>query len=120
MDGSILIAPWWDLKFHVNTNTSNLEIDIILAKNPARHCDHQLCTYFALLKILVFATKIQLHVTHATTNLCNCLRQVAHDIKLHVTLGMQNVYTMLIYMFIHTYQFKCSYTLCAILFTTIM
>jgi hypothetical protein len=29
---------------------------------------------------LSFATKIQLHATHATTNLCNCIRQVAHDI----------------------------------------
>ncbi len=29
---------------------------------------------------LSFATKIQLHVTHATANLCSCIRQVAHDI----------------------------------------
>jgi hypothetical protein len=29
---------------------------------------------------LSFATKIQLHATHVTTNLCSCLRQVAHDI----------------------------------------
>jgi len=38
----------------------------------------------ALLEILglqlSFATKIQLHATHATTNLCSCLKQVAHDI----------------------------------------
>ncbi len=52
---------------------------------------------------LSFATEIQLHATHATANLCNCLRQVAHDMQLHVTLRMQHVYTMLVYMFIHTY-----------------
>jgi hypothetical protein len=33
----------------------------------------------SLLEIMGFATKIQLHVTHATTNLCSCVRQVAHD-----------------------------------------
>jgi hypothetical protein len=53
---------------------------------------------------LSFATKIQLHVTHATTNLCSCLKQVAYDMYLHVTLQMQHVYTVLVYMFIHTYQ----------------
>jgi hypothetical protein len=52
---------------------------------------------------LSFATKIQLHATHGSTNLCNCTRQVAHDIQLHVTLRMQHVYIMLIYMFIHTF-----------------
>jgi hypothetical protein len=52
---------------------------------------------------LSFATKIQLHVTHAIANLCSCLRQVAHDIQLHVTLRMQHVYTVLIYIFIHKY-----------------
>jgi hypothetical protein len=40
----------------------------------------------------------------ATANLCSCLRQVAHDMQLHVTVRMQHVYTVLIYMFIHTYQ----------------
>ncbi len=53
---------------------------------------------------LSFATEIQLHATHATTNLCSCLRQVTHDMQLHVTLRMQHVYTVLVYMFIHTYQ----------------
>jgi hypothetical protein len=38
-----------------------------------------------------FAIKIQLHVTHVTANLCSCLRQVAHDIQLHVTL-LDNMY----------------------------
>jgi len=47
--------------------------------------------------------KFKLHATHVTTNLRSCLRQVAHDIQLHVTLRMQHVYTLLIYMFIHTY-----------------
>jgi hypothetical protein len=58
---------------------------------------------YALLEILGFATKIQLHATHAITNLCSCLKQVAHDIQLHATLRMQHVYTMSIYMLIHTY-----------------
>jgi hypothetical protein len=53
---------------------------------------------------LSFATEIQLHVTHANAKLCSCLRQVAHDMQLHVTLRMQHVYTLLVYMFIHTYQ----------------
>jgi hypothetical protein len=46
----------------------------------------------------------QLHATHVTANLCSCLRQVAHDMQLHVTIRMQHVYTVLVYMFIHTYQ----------------
>jgi hypothetical protein len=53
---------------------------------------------------LGFATEIQLHVTHATANLCSCLRQVAHDMHLHVALCMPHVYTVLVYMLIHTYQ----------------
>jgi len=73
-----------------------------------------ICGYFingSLLEILGFAIKIQLHATHATTNLCSCIKQVAHDIQLHATLRMQHVYTMLIYMFIHTYLSKCNCTL---------
>jgi hypothetical protein len=50
-------------------------------------------TNFLVLQ-LSFATKIQLHATHATTNLCSCLRQVAHDIQLHATLRMQHVYSV--------------------------
>ncbi len=69
---------------------------------------------------LFFPTKIQLHATHATTNLCTCIKQVEHDIQLHAKLGMQHIYMVLIYMFIHTYQSKCSYTLCATLFATII
>jgi hypothetical protein len=61
-----------------------------------------------------------LHETHATTNLCNYLRQVAHDIQLHATLRMQHIYMMLIYMFIHTYQSKCSCTLRVTLLTITM
>jgi len=61
-----------------------------------------------LLEILGFAmlhaTKIQLHATHATANLCSCIRQVAWDMQLHATVCMQHVYMVLIYMFIHTYQ----------------
>jgi len=33
----------------------------------------------SLLYILGFVSKIQLHATHATANLCSCLRQVACD-----------------------------------------
>ncbi len=53
---------------------------------------------------LSFATEIQLHATYATVNLCSCLRQVAHDMQLHGTIHMQHVYTVVVYMFIHTYQ----------------
>jgi methylglyoxal synthase len=53
---------------------------------------------------LSFAIKIQLHATYAIANLCNCLRQVAHDMQLHATIRMQHVYTVVVYMFIHTYQ----------------
>ncbi len=42
----------------------------------------------SLLEILGFTIKIQLHVTDATANLCSCIRQVTHDIQLHVTLRM--------------------------------
>ncbi len=61
-----------------------------------------------------------MHPTHATTNLCNSLRQVTHDIWLHTTLHIQHVYMVLIYMFIHTYQSKCSCTLCAPFFAIIV
>ncbi len=74
----------------------------------------------SLVEILGFATKIQLHATHASANLCSYLKQVTHDIQLHPTLHMQHVYMVLIYMFIHTYQSKCSCTLCATFFATIM
>jgi hypothetical protein len=45
---------------------------------------------------------------------------VAHDIQLHATLYMQHVYTVLMYMFIHTYKSKCSCTLCATLLVATM
>jgi hypothetical protein len=35
---------------------------------------------------IIVAIKIQLYATHATANLCSCIRQVAHDIQLHATL----------------------------------
>ncbi len=53
---------------------------------------------------LSHGTKIQLHTTHATVNFCSCIRQVAWDMQLHATIYMQHVYTVLVYMFIHTYQ----------------
>ncbi len=48
--------------------------------------------------------KIQLHATHATANLCSCIRHVAQDMQLHATLRMQHIYMVLVYMFIHIYQ----------------
>jgi len=45
-----------------------------------------------------------LQLSFATANLCSCLRQVTYDMQLHATLRMQHVYTVLVYMFIHTYQ----------------
>jgi hypothetical protein len=42
----------------------------------------------SLLEILGFTTEIQLHATHATTNLCSCITQVAHDIQLHAIVRM--------------------------------
>jgi hypothetical protein len=51
-----------------------------------------------------YATKIQLHATHAIANFYSCIRQVAWDMQLHATVCMQHVYTVLVYMFIHTYQ----------------
>jgi tetrahydromethanopterin S-methyltransferase subunit E len=60
-----------------------------------------------LVEILGSVIKIQLHATHVIANSCSCLKQVACDIQLHVTLRMQHVYTVIIYMFIHTYQFRC-------------
>jgi hypothetical protein len=65
----------------------------------AKHATANLCNCLRQV-----AHDMQLHAKHATTNLCNCLRQVAHDMQLHATICMQHVYTVLIYMFIHTYQ----------------
>jgi hypothetical protein len=48
VDASILIAKRWDLKFHIHTNTSNLAIDVMLAKNLTGKCD-QLITYMSRL-----------------------------------------------------------------------
>jgi hypothetical protein len=44
VDALILIAPRWDLEFHVHINTSNLAISIMLAQNPTRKCN-QLIVY---------------------------------------------------------------------------
>ncbi len=99
---------------HTNTNQINLE------SIGSLHPIHVIIIYYQKFWVLQlsFATKIQLHATHATANLCSCIRQVAHDIQLHATLCIQHVYMMLIYMFIHTYQSKCSCTLYATLFAT--
>jgi hypothetical protein len=39
VDAQILIAPRWDLEFHVHVDASNLVVDAMLAQNPTRKCD---------------------------------------------------------------------------------
>ncbi len=92
----------WTIKVHRN---KKIIINIMITRNFG------FCNCY-------LATRIQLHGTHAIANFYSCIRQVAHDIQLHVKLHMQHVYMVLIYMFIHTYQSKCSCTLCATLLAT--
>jgi hypothetical protein len=35
----ILIAPRWDLEFHVHMDASNLVVKVMLAQNPTEKCD---------------------------------------------------------------------------------
>jgi len=44
-----MITPRWDLKFRIHTNTSNLAIDVMLAKNPIGKCDQPIVYMFWLL-----------------------------------------------------------------------
>ncbi len=44
MDAPILISPYWDIKCHVHTNTSNLAIKVMLAQNLTGKYD-QLIAY---------------------------------------------------------------------------
>ncbi len=39
MDAPILIAPKWDMEFHVHIDMSNLAIEAMLAQNPTKKCD---------------------------------------------------------------------------------
>jgi hypothetical protein len=39
LDALILVAPKWDMEFHIHTNTSNLAIGVMLAHNPIENCD---------------------------------------------------------------------------------
>lgn len=57
VDASILITPMWDLKFHIDTNTSNIEIDIMLAKNPTWKCDKLIEYMFYTIKFFGFCNK---------------------------------------------------------------
>jgi hypothetical protein len=78
-----------------------------------------LCYSSSLIKTRNYRLQLKFScMRHMQLQMCSCIRQVAHDIQLHVTLHMQHVYTTCIYMFIHTYQSKCSYTLCATFFAT--
>jgi hypothetical protein len=45
VDEPILIAPRWDLEFHVHTHASNLVFGTMLALNPIGKCDQEIvCT----------------------------------------------------------------------------
>jgi hypothetical protein len=44
MDAPILIASYWDLEFHVHSNSSNLVVGTMLAQNINGKCD-QLIIY---------------------------------------------------------------------------
>jgi hypothetical protein len=59
LDASILVAPRWDMEFHVHIDVSNLAIRAMLAQNPIGKCD-QLITYAS--KLLNNAKK-----NHTTT-----------------------------------------------------
>jgi hypothetical protein len=39
LDASILVAPRWDMEFHVYTYVSNLAVEAMLAQNPTRKYD---------------------------------------------------------------------------------
>ncbi len=42
LDAPILIAPKWDMEFHVHTDASNLAIEVMLIQNPTRKCDQSI------------------------------------------------------------------------------
>jgi hypothetical protein len=39
LDTLILIAPKWDMEFHVHANASNLVIGAMMVQNPTEKCD---------------------------------------------------------------------------------
>ncbi len=39
VDGPILVAPKWDLNFHIHIDASNLVVDVMLVQNPTGKCD---------------------------------------------------------------------------------
>ncbi len=39
LDALILVAPKWDMEFHIHTYASNLVIGVMLAQNPTKKCD---------------------------------------------------------------------------------
>ncbi len=39
LDTLTLIAPKWDMEFHVHTNASNLVVGTMLVQNPTKKCD---------------------------------------------------------------------------------
>jgi predicted NodU family carbamoyl transferase len=39
MDASILISFHWDIEFHVQINTSNLVVKVVLTRNVTEKCD---------------------------------------------------------------------------------
>jgi hypothetical protein len=45
----MLIAPRWDLKFHVHIDTSNLAVGVMLAQNLTKKCDQPIVYMFQLL-----------------------------------------------------------------------
>ncbi len=49
MDAPILIAPRWDLEFHVHIDVSNLMVGVMLAQNPIRKCNQFIAYMFQLL-----------------------------------------------------------------------
>jgi hypothetical protein len=44
LDAPILVAPKWDMEFHVHTNVLNLAVIAMLVQNPTEKCDY-LITY---------------------------------------------------------------------------
>jgi hypothetical protein len=37
VDAPVLVAPKWDMEFHIHTNVSNLAVEVMLA--PTGKCD---------------------------------------------------------------------------------
>jgi hypothetical protein len=49
VDAPILIAPRWDLEFHIHTNASNLAVGAMLVQNPIRKCNQPIAYKYQLL-----------------------------------------------------------------------